>query len=79
MREKERTPTLDFISACLVEPVTAEIAARGGELYREYRAKGNTLTALDCLIAATAMEKGYKIATRNLRHYPQEGLLFAIE
>jgi predicted nucleic acid-binding protein len=48
----------------------------GGELYRKYRAKGVTLTSLDCLIAATASVKGYKVATRNLKHYPEKELLF---
>ncbi len=76
MREKERAPTLDFIGACLIEGVTGEIAVHAGDLYRQYRAKGITLTPLDCLIAGTARIKGCKILTRNIAHYPQEGLLY---
>ncbi|MEW6750624.1 MAG: PIN domain-containing protein [Candidatus Latescibacterota bacterium] len=75
MREQERGPTMDFIAACRVEPVSMEIATRGAELYRLSRAQGLTLTAIDCLIAAIALERGWLIATRNLRHYPQEGIL----
>jgi predicted nucleic acid-binding protein len=76
MREKEREPTLDFIGACNIEEVSANIAIKAGDLYREYRAKGITLTSLDCLIAMTALVKGHKIVTRNIGHFPQEGLLF---
>jgi len=69
---------LYIIDACTVEPVIPEIACKGGELYRNYRAKGVTLTSLDCLIAATALVKGYKVATRNVKHYPEKGLLFPL-
>ncbi len=76
MRDAEKVATHNFIEACGVEPVTPEIAITGGELYRKHRAKGVTLTSLDCLIAATASVKGYKVATRNLKHYPEKELLF---
>jgi predicted nucleic acid-binding protein len=79
MREKERGPTLDFIGACIVEEVSTDIAVKAGDLYREYRPKGVTLTSLDCLIAATALVRGYKIATRNIGHFPQDGLLFNLK
>ena len=75
-RDTEKAATHNFIDACVVEPVTAEIAFKGGELYRKYRTKGVTLTSLDCLIAATAQVRGYKIATRNVKHYPEKGILF---
>jgi len=78
MRDAEKVMTHNFIEACGVEPITPEIAFKGGELYRKYRAKGVTLTSLDCLIAATALVKGYKVATRNVKHYPEKGLLFSI-
>lgn len=79
MREKERGHTLDFIGACLIEGVTEEIAVKAGDLYRQYRAKGIALTSLDCLIAATALVAGHKIVTRNVGHYPQEGLLLQLD
>ena len=79
MREKERGPTLDFIGACNIEEVSVNISIQAGDLYRVYRSKGITLTSLDCLIAATALVKGYKIVTRNLGHFPQDGLLFSVE
>jgi len=78
MKEKERKSTNDFIGACLIEPVTQEIAAKGGEWRGSYREKGITLTAVDCLIASTALLQGHKIATRNVRHYPDKKLLLTL-
>ena len=78
MREKEKTATRNFIDACLVEDVSPDVAMRAGELYRKYRAKGITLSSLDCLIAATALVKGCKLATRNVKHYPEKGLVLNI-
>lgn len=79
MREKERGPTFDFIGACTIEEISTNIAIKAGDLYREYRSKGITITSFDCLIAATALVKGYKVVTRNVGHFPQEGLLFNAE
>jgi len=76
MREKE--DTFNFIKACSLENVTLEIAIKGGELYRQYIEKGLTLTSIDCLIAATAIIRGHKIATRNIDHYPEKGLLLKL-
>lgn len=78
MKEKEREPTDDFIGACLIEPVSQQIAAKGGEWRALYREKGITLTAIDCLIASTALLQGHKIATRNVRHYPDKKLLLSL-
>jgi predicted nucleic acid-binding protein len=75
MREAEKTATMNFIAACKVLPVTPEIAIKGGELYRKYRAKGITLAPIDCMIAATALLAKCKVATRNMKHYPEEGIL----
>jgi predicted nucleic acid-binding protein len=75
MRDKERYYTENFINACIIAPVTIEIAKAAGELYRKFRTKGITLTSLDCLIAATASAGKHKIATRNKDHYPS-GLLY---
>lgn len=78
MRDKEKSSTLNFIAACTILDVTPEIALKGADMYRKYRAKGITLAPLDCLIAATALVKGFKIATRNVKHYPEPGILFDI-
>ncbi len=78
MRNTEKIPTQNFIDASVIEVVTVDIAFKGGELYRIYRAKGITLTSLDCLIAATALVRGYKVATRNVKHYPEKGILLPL-
>jgi len=76
MQEKEKTATDNFIRACQIEPLTFEISQKAGELYRFYRKEGLTLTAIDCLIFATAKTQQHLIATRNLRHYPDKKLLY---
>lgn len=75
MRESEKEDTLNFVNACSIEDITGEIALKGAELYKRYRIKGITLTSIDCLIAATAIVKKHKVATRNVAHYPEKGLL----
>ncbi len=75
MKETENEDTENFINACNIEPVTVEIAKKAGELYRKYRKQGITLTSLDCLINATAIIKGHKIATRNKDHYPNREIV----
>jgi predicted nucleic acid-binding protein len=79
MKDNERVQTHNFIDACTVEQVSQDIAFKAGELYRKYRARGVSLTSLDCLIAATAIVQGYKIATRNVRHYPEKGILLSLK
>ena len=76
MRENEKEDTNNFINACNIEPITIEIAKKGGEIYRHYRTQGITLTSNDCLINATAIVKGHKIATRNKAHYPDKKIIW---
>ena len=79
MRENEKENTLNFIKVCKTENVTPEIAFKAGELFRQYRTRGITLTSIDCLIAATALVRNLKIATRNVKHYPKKELLLEID
>jgi predicted nucleic acid-binding protein len=78
MRDKEKGATMNFIAACSLVDLSAEISVKGGELYRTYRAKWITLSPIDCLIAATALVRGYKVATRNVKHYPEKGIILDI-
>ena len=75
MKDNEKEDTENFIQACNVEPVTIEIAKKAGELFRKFRGQGVTLTSLDCLINASAITRGHKIATRNKEHYPNKEVL----
>ena len=68
MRESERERTEELINGMVVLPVTQDVAELAGRFKRE--AKGFGLELDDCLIAATAVTKAIKIATRNTKHYP---------
>jgi predicted nucleic acid-binding protein len=78
LREKEKADTEHFIQAFIVETVDDQVARRGGELFRTYRKKGITLASVDCLLRATALERKHKIASRNISHFPEKGLLLKI-
>jgi predicted nucleic acid-binding protein len=75
MRASENYDTENFVNACNIEPVTMPAAKKAGEMYRHWRGKGITITSIDCLIAATALLKKHKIATRNKAHYPEKDIL----
>lgn len=79
MREDEVEDTEDFIDACIIEDVTINITQKGGETYRLNRKKGITLTSIDCLVYATAVIRGHKIATRNKDHYPDKKIILSLQ
>lgn len=79
MREDEAEDTKNFIDACSIEYVDMEITKKAGEIYRRYRKEGITLTSIDCLVNATAVIKGHKIATRNKDHYPDKKILLSLK
>ncbi len=76
VKESESDKTTNFINACIIENVTKDIAAKAGEVFRHQRKSGITLDPIDNMIAATAMIKRHKIATRNVKHYPDDRLLY---
>jgi predicted nucleic acid-binding protein len=58
-----------------VHPVTIETARVAGRIEGEMAARGQRIAFEDLLIAATAIELGYGVATGNLRHFARiEGL-----
>jgi predicted nucleic acid-binding protein len=75
MRRGEEEATRSFIEVCYVENLDFGIVARAGTFYRKYRRRGITLMLLDCLIMATAAVRGLKLATRNIKHYPEKHML----
>jgi toxin FitB len=52
-----------------VLPVTESIARRAGTLRGQFQSLGTTRTQADTIIAATAMEHGLTIVTRNVRDF----------
>jgi len=59
----------DLLQALPVYPVTAAVALRCGYLDGENQAQGVRLPLADLLIAVTALELGFGVATRNARHF----------
>ncbi len=79
MRENEMEDTENFVNACIIEPVTIEVTRKAGEIYRQYKKEGITLTSIDCLVNATTVVSGHKIATRNKDHYPDKKILLPLK
>lgn len=53
-----------------VIPLTKDIAEVAAKYRQRYGEKGITLPTIDALIAATAKAYGYRLVTRNIKHYP---------
>ena len=78
-RTQRETDALDhFLKGYRVIPPTAEIAERAYGLMKTY-ARSHGLHPLDALIAATAMDMGFILASRNRKHFQMiSGLDFAV-
>ena len=61
----------ELLFAMPVYPITVPIALRAGQLDGQNQARGVKVPLADLLIAVTALELGYGIATSNLRHFQQ--------
>ena len=59
----------ELITALPIYPVTTTIALRVGRIDGASQSKGIRLPLADLLIAVTALELGYAVATGNLRHF----------
>jgi predicted nucleic acid-binding protein len=69
-RRQARRAFLDDLKATLpVYPITADTAELAGQINAESSQKGITIPFDDLLIGACALERGYAIATRNVRHF----------
>lgn len=69
-RRARRRAFLDDLKAALpVYPITDATAELAGKIGAESSATGVSSPLGDLLIAACALERGYSVATRNLRHF----------
>jgi len=74
MRPGEAERTEAFLASLEFYPVTWEIAKYAGELYREWRQKGQTLALPDLTVAAVAIRNGLELATDNPKDFPMAEL-----
>lgn len=65
----ERSRLAALLSSWRIVPLTGPLAERAGLLARQYRPSHGTGIA-DAVVAATALDGGFTLATRNLRHFP---------
>jgi predicted nucleic acid-binding protein len=59
----------ELLTAMPIYGVTAAVALRTGQIDGWNQAKGVRLPLADLLIGVTALELGYGVATRNVRHF----------
>ena len=64
-----------LFDALLCVPIDAALGRRAGEYLRRYR-KSHAVELGDALIAASAVERGASLWTRNRKHYPMPELAF---
>jgi predicted nucleic acid-binding protein len=76
MRPHEAEKTSEFLASLEFYPVTWEIAKYAGDLYREWRQKGQTLALPDLTVAAVAIGNGLQLATDNPKDFPMSELRF---
>jgi len=69
-RRERRRAFLDELKAAVpVYPITDSIAELVGKIGAESSATGVTIPFDDLLIGACALERGYAVATRNVRYF----------
>lgn len=69
-RRDRRRAFLDELKAAVpVYPITENTAELVGRIGAESSAKGTSIPFDDLLIGTCALERGYAVATRNLRHF----------
>lgn len=74
-RPSEHTALSALFDALLYVAVDAAVGRRAGEYLRRYR-KSHAVELGDALIAASAVERGATLWTRNRKHYPMSELAF---
>jgi predicted nucleic acid-binding protein len=75
LRSVERRAANRLFATVTWVPVSESVAHRAGELGRRWRRSHPGIGIADLVIAATAEEIEWTLATRNLKHFPMfEGL-----
>jgi predicted nucleic acid-binding protein len=68
-RPKEQAALHELFNALVCVPIDAEVGQRAGDYLRSYH-RSHGLELGDALIAATAVQHGAALWTRNRKHYP---------
>jgi tRNA(fMet)-specific endonuclease VapC len=58
-----------FCNANMILPLTQSIIDRAAEVYADLHRQGKLIGDADILIAATALEHGFVLATNNTKHF----------
>lgn len=66
--------TRKFLSRFQTIPIDADVGQRSGQLVRQQRAKGHTLTIPDAIVAATALQYNLTLVTFNPGDFDLPGL-----
>lgn len=75
MRPGEEARTGKFLRSLEFYPITWEVAQVAGDLFRQWRQKGQTLGMADVTIAAVAIIHKLVLVTDNRKHFPMPDLL----
>ena len=74
MRPGEEAKTEKFLRSLEFYPVTWEIAQLAGDIFRQWRQKGQTLSYTDVTIAAVALTHKLVFVTDNQKYFPMPEL-----
>ncbi|HEY3828516.1 MAG TPA: PIN domain-containing protein [Solirubrobacteraceae bacterium] len=72
--QHEEATVMGFLEGMRLAPLGREEGRRAGCWRREYACEGITLSQADCLIAASAVSIGARLATGNPKHFPMPEL-----
>ena len=76
MRPTEERETSELFQGLYCYPVTEGIAQLAGKLKYQWAMRGRTLSLIDMIVAATALENGAALITDNRKDFPVHGLHF---
>jgi predicted nucleic acid-binding protein len=74
MRPGEEAKTEKLLRSLEFYPITWEASQLAGDLFRQWRQKGQTLGLADVTIAAVALTHGLALVTDNQKHFPMPEL-----
>lgn len=74
LRPGEEAKTGKLLRSLEFYPVTWEVAQLAGDLFRQWRGKGQTLGLADVTIAAVALTHHMVLVTDNQKHFPMPEL-----